>query len=73
MKAPDIPMSERRKAAFNEIASKIDSLSAMADYFGVTPPAIARWKREGIPEARVPYFMLRYPKLDAWKGLPRGT
>ncbi len=66
-------MSSRRKKAFEEIEKKFATLNAMAAYFGVTSPAISRWKRSGIPKSRVPYFMLKYPKLEAWKGLPRGV
>lgn len=66
-------MTERRKKAFEELEKQFATLSEMAAYFGVTSPAISRWKRSGIPKSRVPYFMLRYPKLEAWKGLPRGV
>ena len=66
-------MTARRKKAFEELEKKFATLSEMAAYFGVTSPAISRWKRSGIPKSRVPYFMLRYPKLEAWKGLPRGV
>ena len=66
-------MTARRKKAFEELEKQFSSLSEMAAYFGVTSPAISRWKRSGIPKSRVPYFMLRYPKLEAWKGLPRGV
>lgn len=66
-------MTARRKKAFEELEKQFSSLSEMAAYFGVTSPAISRWKRSGVPKSRVPYFMLRYPKLEAWKGLPRGV
>lgn len=66
-------MTARRKKAFEELEKKFSTLSEMAAYFGVTSPAISRWKRSGIPKSRVPYFMLRYPKFEAWKGLPRGV
>lgn len=66
-------MTERRKKAFEELERNFSTLSEMAAYFGVTSPAISRWKRSGIPKSRVPYFMLKYPKLEAWKGLPRGV
>lgn len=66
-------MTARRKKAFEELEKQFSSLSEMAAYFGVTSPAISRWKRSGIPKSRVPYFMLKYPKLEAWKGLPRGV
>lgn len=66
-------MTARRKKAFEELEKQFSSLSEMTAYFGVTSPAISRWKRSGVPKSRVPYFMLRYPKLEAWKGLPRGV
>lgn len=66
-------MTARRKKAFEELEKQFSSLSEMAAYFGVTSPAISRWKRSGVPKSRVPYFMLKYPKLEAWKGLPRGV
>lgn len=66
-------MTARRKKAFEEIEKQFATLTEMAAYFGVTSPAISRWKRSGIPKSRVPYFMLKYPKLEAWKGLPRGV
>ena len=66
-------MTARRKKAFEELEKKFSTLSEMAAYFGVTSPAISRWKRSGIPKSRVPYFMVKYPKLEAWKGLPRGV
>lgn len=66
-------MTARRKKAFEELEKQFATLSEMAAYFGVTSPAISRWKRSGIPKSRVPYFMLKYPKLEAWKGLPRGV
>lgn len=66
-------MTARRKKAFEELEKQFSTLSEMAAYFGVTSPAISRWKRSGVPKSRVPYFMLRYPKLEAWKGLPRGV
>lgn len=66
-------MTARRKKAFEELEKQFSSLTEMAAYFGVTSPAISRWKRSGVPKSRVPYFMLKYPKLEAWKGLPRGV
>ena len=66
-------MTARRKKAFEELEKKFSTLSEMAAYFGVTSPAISRWKRSGVPKSRVPYFMLKYPNLEAWKGLPRGV
>ena len=66
-------MTARRKKAFEELEKQFSTLSEMAAYFGVTSPAISRWKRSGVPKSRVPYFMLKYPKLEAWKGLPRGV
>ena len=64
-------MDERRRKAFDEISKQFGSLTAMANCYGVTTPAITKWKKNGIPLSRVPYFQLRYPKLEAWKGLPR--
>lgn len=69
----ELEMSARRKKAFEELEMQFATLTEMAAYFGVTSPAISRWKRSGVPKSRVPYFMLRYPKLEAWKGLPRGV
>ena len=66
-------MDDFRKKAFDELVSHFDSLAEMARFFGITPPAISRWKRDGVPMARVPYLMLRFPKLKAWKGLPHGV
>lgn len=68
-----LDMDTRRRMAFEELAKRFTSLSEMAAYFGVSCPAISKWKRLGIPVGRVPYFMLKYPKLEAWKGLPRGV
>lgn len=65
-------MDARRKQAFSELVSLFGSLTNMAAAFGVSVPAISKWKRGGVPLSRVPYFMLKYPKLEAWKGLPRG-
>lgn len=67
----DSDMAVRRKQAFSELSAQFDSLTAMASAFGISCPAISKWKREGVPLARVPYFMLKYPKLEAWRGLPR--
>ena len=64
-------MDERRKKAFDEISKQFETLSAMANCYGVTSAAITKWKNNGIPLSRVPYFQLRYPKLEAWKGMPR--
>lgn len=64
-------MNERRKCAFDEISGQFKTLSAMAKYFGVSGAAITKWKKDGIPPTRVPYFRLCYPNLEAWKGLPR--
>nr|DAE41860.1 MAG TPA: excisionase [Caudoviricetes sp.] len=66
-------MTARRKKAFEELEKQFKTLTEMAEYFGVSSPAISRWKRSGIPKGRVPYFMLKYPKFEAWKGLPRGV
>lgn len=66
-------MRERRKQAYTELASMFKSGTEMAAHFGVSLPAISRWKRNGVPASRVPYFMLRYPRLKAWEGLPRGV
>ncbi len=74
MTASTIPdMDARRKMAFAELSQKYDTLTAMAAAFGISVPAISKWKRGGVPSSRVPYFMLKYPKLEAWKGLPRGV
>ncbi len=64
-------MTDYRKQAFEELASQFKSLTDMAKFFGVSSPAIAKWKKNGVPLARVPYLMLRYPKLKAWDGLPK--
>ena len=64
---------ERRKMAFKELEKQFTTLTEMAAYFGVSVPAITKWKKFGVPESRVPYLRLRYPKFDAWKGLPRGV
>lgn len=66
-----IDMSERRKKAFTELSNQFETLTAMGVTFGISPSAITKWKRQGVPQARVPYLMLKYPKLEAWKGLPR--
>lgn len=66
-------MDERRKRAFDELYREFRSLTEMAQAFGVSVPAMYKWKLNGVPEARVPYFMLKYPHLEAWKGLPRGV
>ncbi len=70
---PITDMDARRKLAFDELSKKYDTLTAMAAAFGISVPAIVKWKRGGVPASRVPYFMLKYPKLEAWKGLPRGV
>lgn len=64
-------IDERRKKAFEEIVREFGSMTEMARRFGVSVPAIYKWKLNGIPRSRVPFFMLKYPELDAWKGLPR--
>ena len=64
-------MAVRRKQAFSELSKQFDSLTAMATAFGISCPAITKWKKQGVPQVRVPYLMLKYPKLEAWKGLPR--
>lgn len=64
---------ERRKMAFKELEKQFTTLTEMAAHFGVSVPAIIKWKKFGVPESRVPYLRLRYPKFDAWKGLPRGV
>lgn len=64
-------LDERRKKAFAELSAGFESLSAMAKAFGVSSPAITKWKHNGIPLCRVPFLMLKYPKLEAWKGLPK--
>nr|DAK90267.1 MAG TPA: excisionase [Caudoviricetes sp.]DAZ24375.1 MAG TPA: excisionase [Caudoviricetes sp.] len=65
-------LDERRKLAFREIREEFNSLTEMSRAFGVSLPAVWKWKKFGIPESRLPYFRLKYPKLQAWKGLPRG-
>lgn len=69
----DRDLEDRRKLAFAELSRDFKSLTEMAMAFGVSVPAVSKWKRYGIPESRVPYFMLKYPRLEAWKGLPRGV
>lgn len=64
-------MNDYRKLAFDELAGQFKNLAEMAKHFGVSSPAIAKWKKSGVPLARVPYLMLRYPKLKAWEGLPK--
>lgn len=66
-------MDARRKQAFTELMAIFGSLTKMAAAFGISVPAISKWKRGGVPSIRVPYLMLKYPKLEAWKGLPRGV
>lgn len=64
-------MNDYRKKAFVELSQSFPSLAAMARHFGVSAPAMSKWKKFGVPLARVPYLMLRYPKLKAWEGLPK--
>ncbi len=64
---------ERRKLAYAEIASRFESQTQMALSFGVSPAAITKWKRLGVPQSQVPFLMLKYPRLKAWEGLPRGV
>ena len=73
MTSEPLDMTARRKLAYEELAKRFETMTAMAESFGVTVPAIAKWKRYGVPASRVPYFMLKYPKMEAWKGLPRGV
>ena len=64
---------DRRRLAFSEIVALFESQRQMAAHFGISPAAITKWKRDGVPQHQVPYLMLKYPRLKAWDGLPRGV
>lgn len=61
----------------NESATKvIDALggtAAVARIFGVRPPSVSDWKREGIPSARVMFLRVAHRKTLAGLDLTAAT
>lgn len=66
-------MSSYRQDAFQELLTEFGSRTKIAKKFGLSSAAITKWSKEGIPKARIPYFVLAYPHWKAWKDLPRGV
>lgn len=56
-----------RKKVYEELMRQFQTQMDMARFFGVSFPAVTRWKKAGVPNALVPYLKLKYPKLQAWE------
>lgn len=56
-----------RKKVFEELMRQFQTQMEMAHFFGVSYPAITKWKMTGIPNSLIPYLKLKYPKLQAWE------
>lgn len=60
-------MAEINKAVFDDLLREFGSQSNLARKYGISPAAITKWKRKGVPSVRMPYFELAFPKFEAWK------
>ena len=47
----------------NIIINKLGGTSAVAKIFGVSVPAVSKWRIQGIPPARLMYLKVKYPKV----------
>ncbi|WP_304625549.1 hypothetical protein [uncultured Parasutterella sp.] len=59
-------MKNVRKEVFYELLALYGSRINIARQFGVSPAAITRWGRDGVPKVRLPLFKLAFPQLKAW-------
>lgn len=50
------------------IINNLGGTAAVARLFGIKPPSVSEWKRNGIPSARMQYIALARP--DALKPVP---
>lgn len=62
-------MSEEKKI-FKELLREFGSQTKIAHEFGLSNAAITKWKKNGIPKVRMPYFRLAYPNFKVWKEIP---
>lgn len=47
----------------NKIIDELGGTSVVAQLFGISDAAVSKWRREGIPKARLMYLELKYPKI----------
>lgn len=47
----------------NEIIDSLGGTSIVAKIFGISTAAVAKWRRTGIPRARLMYLHVKYPKI----------
>lgn len=55
----------------NDVIERLGGTYAVAKIFGIAPPSVSEWKRNGIPAARRMYLELKYPDLLHADGTPQ--
>lgn len=46
-----------------KLIEKLGGTTAVAKIFGISPAAVSKWKRQGIPAGRMMYLEVKYPKI----------
>jgi hypothetical protein len=46
-----------------EIIELLGGTAKVAQIFGIKMPSVSRWRKTGIPKARLMYLQVRYPKV----------
>lgn len=46
-----------------KLIDKLGGTTAVANIFGISPAAVSKWKKQGIPTGRMMYLELKYPKI----------
>jgi len=47
----------------NQIIDALDGNVAVAEIFGISDAAVSQWRKHGIPNSRLMYLRLAYPKV----------
>lgn len=60
----------------SEVIDRLGGTFKVAAIFGIEPPSVSEWRRQGIPNARKQTLALMYPNLvpEEWRPLiPTGV
>lgn len=47
----------------NSLIDSLGGTAKVAKIFGIKMPSVSRWRKTGIPEARLMYLQVKYPKI----------
>ncbi len=62
-------MKRIEQQVFDELMKEFKKKTVIASTFGLSPSAITKWSKKGVPKVRIPYFRLAFPHFKAWKNL----